>query len=156
MRWHKATKNRVNQYSSWFDQEEGFFQKTWWLFIYRLYLCFSGDNESGILGETSAPSRIFLSHHHLKKTTQCDKRNAPKSVYSHRWIQHLALSSAVLRVSQRSGHRCVYQFSGEGRGIKRGTDVSSCRPDYGVEWMVGEQAEFGTRRGLQGGYSGLG
>ena len=26
--------------------------------------------------------------------------------------------------------------------IKRGADVCSCRPDYGVEWMVGEPAEF--------------
>lgn len=29
-----------------------------------------------------------------------------------------------------------------GRGIKRGADVCSCRPDYGVEWMVEKHAEF--------------
>lgn len=32
----------------------------------------------------------------------------------------------------------VIDFSGDGRGARRGADVCSCRPDYGVEWMVGE------------------
>lgn len=49
---------------------------------------------------------------------------------------------SVLRVSQRPGNRRVYQFSSEGRGIRREADVCSCRPDYGVEWMAGKHAEF--------------
>ena len=68
--------------------------------------------------------------------------HAQNQLHSHRWIQHLPPSSSLLCVGQRSGDRCVYQSSGEGRGIKRGADVCSCRPDYGVEWMVGEPTEF--------------
>lgn len=73
----------------------------------------------------------------------------------HRWIHHFPPSSSLLCVSQWSCDRCVYQSSGESRGIKRRADVCSCRPDYGVEWMVGEPAEFVCTGSFHEGYTGV-
>ncbi len=80
---------------------------------------------------------------------------AQNQPHSHRWIQHWPPSSSLLCVSQWSDDRCVYQSSGEGRGIKRGADVCSCRPDYGVEWMVGEPAAFVCAASFGKGYRGV-
>lgn len=63
---------------------------------------------------------------------------------------------SVAHVSQWSGNGWFHQFSGGGGGIKRGADVCSCRPDYGVEWMVGEPAEFVCTGSFGEGYGGLG
>lgn len=69
-------------------------------------------------------------------------------------------SRSLLCVSQWSSDRCVYQSGGESAGIKPGADACSCIPDYGVEWMVGEPAEFvrsgSFPGGLHRGYSRLG